>query len=157
MGDQTTLRANNDATKYKPAPWHGKRGPAWSRFFKPAFENMLFKETDAVNSLHQSLVAQDDFGEADGPRHPAGIGIVTLYVQSTSVCAARAWKNYGFTLTHTKHEDSKDAIQDHVANALPEFETDHKHLMAWRPTTGCQVQEPTAGERRELERLARRD
>ena len=80
---------------------------------------MLHKETDAFNSLHQFLVAQDDFGGANGPAHPAGAGLAALNVQSNAARATRAQKTYGLILTHVEHEDIKDAIQDHVINTLP--------------------------------------
>ena len=112
-------RANYDAKKYRCAPWFGDRGPNWSRFFKPDFENMLHKETDAFNSLHQFLITEDDYGGMNGPNHPAGAGLAALNVQSTAARATRAQKTYGLILTHIENEDIKDAIQNHVANTLP--------------------------------------
>ena len=113
-------RANYDAKKYQVCfPWKGQRGPEWSRFFKPAFEDGLHRHTDNFSSLHQFLVTQDDYGGANGPPHPAGAGMGALGVQSTSARATRTSRTYGFILVHIENEDICDAIKSHVANVLP--------------------------------------
>ena len=66
---------NYDAKKFICAPWNGKRGPAWSRYFKPDFENALRMQKDSFNSIHQTLEGLDFGGwQAAAPAHIAGAG-----------------------------------------------------------------------------------
>ena len=64
-----------DAKKYICAPWHGQRGPPWTRKFKPEFENALKMQKDNFNNIHQWLLGKDFGGWAAGaPAHIAGAG-----------------------------------------------------------------------------------
>ena len=99
--------ASYDARKYPIcAPFYGTRGPAWTRRFKPDFENGLYTITDKYASLHAHLVDRSDPGNVNGPAHAGGAGAVA---ESQLALKARQDQTFGYILRHLENQDARDA------------------------------------------------
>lgn len=110
-----------DAKKYICAPWHGERGPPWSRKFKAEFENALKLQKDNFSSIHQWLFGKDFGGWAVGaPAHIAGAG--ALAAQNALSIQARITRGDTFLsliTTNILNQDIIDGINDYYDNDLP--------------------------------------
>ena len=101
-----------DAKKFIVKPWHGQRGPTFTRKFKPEFESALNVQRDSFSSVGQFLKGTDFGGWAPGaPIHIAGAG--ALAAQNAMSIQSRITR--GDSLLHLvkKHilnEDITDAI-----------------------------------------------
>ena len=111
---------NYDAKKYICAPWHGKRGPPWSRNFKPEFENALKLQKDNFSSVFQTLTGTDFGGwTANAPAHINGAGALAgQNAQSIHSRTTRKDTFLSLIQTHILNEDITDGITDYIANTL---------------------------------------
>ena len=112
-----TTTTDYDGKKFKCAPWHGKRGPAWTDAFKPDFENMLRGEKDNFSNQHQYLFGKDFGGWAPGaPPHIAGAG--ALAAQNALSIQSRVSRGDTFIFlvkTHIVNRDITDGIDAEYA------------------------------------------
>ena len=106
-----------DGKKFKCAPWHGKRGPAWTDVFKSDFENMLRGEKDNFSNQYQYLFGRDFGGWAPGaPPHIAGAG--ALAAQNALSIQSRESRGDTFIYlvkTHIVNRDITDGIDAEYA------------------------------------------
>ena len=98
-----------DAKKYVIcAPYHGPRGPAWTRKFEMEFLEGLRGRTDDYCSLHRFLIDQNDPGGLLGPPH-AGNPMQVMASQNARL--NRADETYAFMLKHIEVETMKDEMR----------------------------------------------
>ena len=102
------------------APWLGKRGPPWTRFFKPQFENALVLQKDNFNTVSQWLNGKDFGGwHPVAPAHIAGGG--ALAAQNALSIQANTTRGETFMSllkTHILNQDIVDAIVEHQTITL---------------------------------------
>ena len=115
-----TSHSDFDAKKYICAPWHGKRGAAWFRIFKPAFENALKQRKDNFSTLYQHLNGTDFGGWAPGaPAHIAGAGALAAQnALSIQASITRGQELLSLIKIHILNEDINDAVDAFVQTLI---------------------------------------
>ena len=137
-GDATN-KSTYDTRRYICcAPYYGKRGPAFTRRFRPQFIGSLHGHADKFNSLWDHYMRQD-YGaqplDANLPSLPhPGTANSAIRAESELAYLARSKKLYSLIWTHVEDVDMRARLETVPGDGLAAW--DLIESMANLPTTG---------------------
>ena len=128
-----------DTRKYQCcAPYYGKRGPAFTRRFKPEFVGSLHGHGDRFNSVWDHFMRQDCGAQPINPNLPMiphpGNANTTIRLESELAYTSRSKKLYSLIWTHVEDVDMRAQLETVAGNGLAAWAL--LEQMANLPTTG---------------------
>ena len=123
MSDDGKRNQSYDTRKYVCCmPWNGKRGPAYTRRFKPEFMGALHGHGDRFATLHEHMCRSDPGAIPVNPQNPnvphPGTANSNLRAESELAYLARSKKLYSLIWTHVEDIDIRARLEQVAGDGL---------------------------------------
>ena len=134
----TSNNISYDSRKYKCcAPYYGKKGPEFTRRFRPEFIGALHSFPDKFATLYDHITGADPGGTppgAAGPNaHPGNPG-TNIHTESTMALTSRSKALYSLIWTHVEDPDIRLELSTVPGDGLAAWGIVERHGNL--PTTG---------------------